>query len=33
VAKDAIAMPDVSDEAKAAVTAIEAKLVPPAGGK
>ena len=33
VAKDAIEMPDVSDEAKAAVTAIEGKLAQPAGGK
>jgi hypothetical protein len=33
VAKDAIAMPDISDEAKAAVTTIEGKLAPPAGGK
>jgi len=33
VAKDAIAMPDISDEAKAAVTTIEGKLAQPAGGK
>jgi hypothetical protein len=33
VAKEACAIPDVADDAKAAVTAIEAKLPPPAGGK
>jgi HEAT repeat protein len=33
VAKEACAIPDVADEAKAAVTTIEGKLAPPAGGK
>ena len=33
VAKEACATPDVADEAKAAVTTIEGKLAPPAGGK
>jgi HEAT repeat protein len=33
VAKEACAIPDLADEAKAAVTTIEGKLAPPAGGK
>ena len=33
VAKEACAMPDVANEAKVAVTTIEGKLTPPAGGK
>ncbi len=33
VAQEAVDMPDVADEAKAAVTTIEGKLAPPAGGK
>ncbi len=33
VAKEACAMPDVANEAKVAVTTIEEKLTPPAGGK
>ena len=33
VAKEACAIPDVAEEAKAAVTPIEGKLAPPAGGK
>jgi hypothetical protein len=33
VAKEATALPDVADEAKAAVAMIEGKLAPPASGK
>ena len=33
VAKEAVDMPDVAEEARAAVTAIEAKLAKPAGTK